>query len=163
MADTMPKWTCSKSAWNIAKQSKTITYESMNKSISLNSNYARFAHRRTDGITYQPQGYIGDGNGAGVSPINIRNSKKHLSYHHHIITPIHHQYNLMFHYCFTDWYEKCDFELQKSYEKCGSITSSNSKMMQMNGRMMKLKNTPRTKKADRQHRQEGKVYLSAAK
>ena len=44
---------------------------------------------------------MGDGNGAGVSPISIRNSKKHLSHHHHIITLIHHQYNLMFHYSFT--------------------------------------------------------------
>ena len=39
--------------------------------------------------------------GAGVSLMSIRNSKKHLSYHRHIITPIYHQYNLMFHYSFT--------------------------------------------------------------
>ena len=32
-------------------------------------------------------------------------------------------------------------------------------MMQMSGRMMKMKNSPRTKKADRQHRQKGESIL----
>ena len=60
--------------------------------MSHNKYYTRFNHRRG-----KQEVIIG----AGVSPISIRNSKKHLSYHHHIITPIHHQYNLMFHYSFT--------------------------------------------------------------
>ena len=60
--------------------------------MSHNKYYTRFDHRRG-----KQEVIIG----AGVSPISIRNSKKHLSYHHHIITLIHHQYNLMFHYSFT--------------------------------------------------------------
>ena len=60
--------------------------------MSHNKYYTRFDHLRG-----KQEVIIG----AGVSPISIRNSKKHLSYHHHIITLIHHQYNLMFHYSFT--------------------------------------------------------------
>ena len=60
--------------------------------MSHNKYYTRFDHRRG-----KQEVIIG----AGVSPISIRNSKKHLSHHHHIITLIHHQYNLMFHYSFT--------------------------------------------------------------
>lgn len=48
----------------------------MNKSISLNSNYATFAHIRTAVNTNLPQGYIGDGNRVGVSISTIRENKK---------------------------------------------------------------------------------------
>ena len=48
----------------------------MSKSISYNSNYARFRHRRTDRITYLPTGFIGSFQGRGVTPVSRFFKKK---------------------------------------------------------------------------------------
>ena len=126
--------------------------------MSHNKYYTRFNHRRG-----KQEVIIG----AGVSPISIRNSKKHLSYHHHIITPIYHQYNLMFHYSFTTVFlfgmKNVILRSKNRMKNVNQLHHLRSKWCRWAAEWWRWKILREQKRPIGSISKEGKVYLSAAK